>query len=106
MFRLDPKNLVVEAVPETKRLVVVAFVVVAFMDVKFWRVVEPRTSIEPVESMRKTDVVAFEPSLASAAMSGMVEFVDEAEIERRARGVVVPIPTRPFVGREETVAPL
>ena len=107
MFRLAPKNLVVEAVPETKRLVVVAFVVVAFMLVKFCKVVEPRTVREPVESTRKTEVVAFEPSLASAEISGMVEFVDEADTDSLASGVVVPIPMRPAAaGTDDTVAPL
>ena len=40
---LDTKSWVVLAVPETEREVVVAAVPVAFMKVKFWRVVEPFT---------------------------------------------------------------
>ena len=90
-----------------KSEVVVALVVVELIPVKFWSVVEPRTSIDPVESIKKTEVVAFEPSLASAEIKAMLELVDDAEMVSLARGVVVPMPTLPaLAGTEDTLAPL
>ena len=42
-------NAEVEAIPVTAKLVVVAFVPVAFAKVKFWSVVEPATYRSPAE---------------------------------------------------------
>ena len=84
-----------------KEPVEVAFVVVAFTPVKFWRVVDPRSCTLPLESTSTNEVVAFEPTFPSIENSGMLELVEVAEILKRASGEVVPIPIFPVVALAE-----
>ena len=86
-----------EAVPETKRLVVVDWVVVEKTPVKFCKVVEPSSCKLPLKSTRKMEVVALAPTLASSERRGRLEEVEVAMIDKRARGDVVPIPMLPVV---------
>lgn len=71
-----------EAIFETKRLVEVALVVVEFVAVKFWRVVEPTTNRSPWPLMV---VVAERPKKAEPAENSVVvalEIFRRAGIER------------------------
>lgn len=60
------RRLVVEAKPETNKLVVVALVVVELRLVKFWRVVEPETYKSPWTSSSAPVVVVAEAPITRA----------------------------------------
>jgi hypothetical protein len=88
-----------------KKLVDVAFEVVAFCPVKFWKVEEPErrrfvSEARPVLSIEKRVVVAkaaVEDERTKSMVGGIAApavVVELAEIEKNANGEVVPMPTR------------